>query len=137
MRRIWSIVICLFLTIPVFAQQGKREHIEAVKVAFITQKLNLTSDEASKFWPVYREYQKELEGLLRQKREAAKAQKENPDKVLDNQFNFDERIIELRKKYRKEFGEVVSSQKVMQFFQAEREFREQLIRELKERKEKG
>ena len=44
-----------------FSQGGnKRERIEALRVAFITQKLNLTPDESQKFWPVYNEYQDKL-----------------------------------------------------------------------------
>jgi len=51
------------------AQQGKhptgqkgnhtapnQEKIEAQRVAFITQELDLTPDEAKVFWPVYNEY---------------------------------------------------------------------------------
>ena len=33
------------------------------KNAFITQKLQLTTDEAQKFWPVYNQYENEIQSL--------------------------------------------------------------------------
>ena len=45
--------------------EGKRgERIQALKIAFITQKLNLTTDEAQKFWPVYSQYENEIKQLF-------------------------------------------------------------------------
>ena len=51
-------IILLLLLVSSFqislAQQGQhRERIKALKTAHITNELNLTSDEAEKFWPVY------------------------------------------------------------------------------------
>jgi hypothetical protein len=34
--------------------------IEALKIAYLTRKLNLTTEEAQKFWPVYNKYADEL-----------------------------------------------------------------------------
>jgi Spy/CpxP family protein refolding chaperone len=34
----------------------KKEKIKALKVAYITEELNLTSEEAQKFWPIYNTY---------------------------------------------------------------------------------
>ena len=34
--------------------------LQALKIAFITQKLQLTSAEAEKFWPVYNQYDNEI-----------------------------------------------------------------------------
>ena len=50
------LIILFLLTIQVFAQPQrgeKKEQIKALKVGFITTELELTSDEASKFWPIF------------------------------------------------------------------------------------
>ena len=50
------LIILFFLSISSFAQQGmneKKEQIKALKVGFITNELALTTEEASKFWPIY------------------------------------------------------------------------------------
>ena len=56
------VAVILLSQTNVIAQRGKgyenkKENIEAQKVAFITSKLNLTTEESQKFWPVYNEYE--------------------------------------------------------------------------------
>ena len=47
-KGIWSIIFCLTLHLSLFAQDRREryEQIEAIKVAFITKKLGLTTEEA-------------------------------------------------------------------------------------------
>ena len=48
--------IFLFLTLltcVAFGQEDKRSQIQAMKTAYITEELDLSTDEAEKFWPVY------------------------------------------------------------------------------------
>ena len=42
------------------------ERVQALKVAFITKQLNLTSDEAEKFWPIYNDYQDKRDAVRKQ-----------------------------------------------------------------------
>jgi len=37
--------------------------IQAMEMAFITKELNLSPDEAQKFWPVFNQYRNELKGM--------------------------------------------------------------------------
>lgn len=133
MRLIWSFLICLVIALPASAQDKSQrsQQVESVKIAFITQKLNLNTSEAEKFWPVYNSYQKEMRELFKQKRELKKA-----NDRLDNELDFESRLLDIRKKYKKEFAKVIPADKVLQFYDAEREFREQMIKELKERRQK-
>jgi Skp family chaperone for outer membrane proteins len=114
-----------------FAQEHRKEKIEAIKVAFITNKLDLTTEEAQKFWPVYNQYHKELTELFELRREARK----NDDNSLDEDLEYDIKIVAVRKKYRNEFLKVLSPEKTSHFYQAEREFREELIKQLKNRRQ--
>jgi Tfp pilus assembly protein PilZ len=53
----WVIILTGFYSVAALSQNNdKKETIESFKVAFITQKLNLTTKEAQLFWPVYNEY---------------------------------------------------------------------------------
>lgn len=126
---IFIFLFCLGADIT-FAQEQKKEKIEAIKAAFITNKLNLTTDEAQKFWPVYNQYHKEIIDLFELRREARK----NDDNSLDEDLEYDVKIITVRKKYKNEFLKVLSPEKTNQFYQAEREFREELIKQLKNRR---
>lgn len=137
MRLIWSLFICLVIALPLSAQEKSQrsQQVESVKIAFITQKLNLNTGEAEKFWPVYNSYQQEVRQVFKQRREA-KNKKEASEDKLDNELDFESRLLEIRKKYKEEFSKVIPSEKVLLFFQAEREFREQMIKELKDRRQK-
>ena len=76
----------LLLSVITYGQnerlKEKRDQIKAMKVAFLTSELNLTSDEAEKFWPVYNAYDdKQFE--LRHQKMKTYARKLN-DGSLDN-----------------------------------------------------
>ena len=96
----------------------RAEKIQALKTAFITQKLELTAVEAQKFWPVYGEYETEMKKLLGDK---------HREDVIDNE----EKILNVRKKYRPEFEKILGKSRMNKLFIAEKEFRGILIRQLK------
>jgi len=61
-------LVAVFLMQPVRSQENRErpqnfEKFDAMRIAFITERLELTSAEAEKFWPVYNEYQKQKQGL--------------------------------------------------------------------------
>src|SRR5436190_20382368 len=66
--------------------QEKKEHIEALKVSYITQKLNLTKEEAQKFWPVYNEYQDTKDALHKEQREEFKSYKDRFDQLSEKEL---------------------------------------------------
>jgi len=43
-------------------QKADGSRIESLKIAYLTQKLNLSTEEAEKFWPVYNKYMDEIRG---------------------------------------------------------------------------
>ena len=49
-------------------QNDKRENIEAMKIGFITKKLDLTPEEAQKFWPVYNQYNDKMKDLRKKRK---------------------------------------------------------------------
>jgi hypothetical protein len=140
MKLFINIVFMVLLAAPAFSQQreksgqGKHEEIEAIKAAFITKKLDLTSEEAKAFWPVYNDYQRELGVIIRERRQNFRNAGGNPSNRLNADFDFEGRVLALKKSYQKEFSKVLPPQKVLTLYRAEREFREQLIRELKQRR---
>ncbi len=102
------------------ADQTKAEKIQALKIAFITQKLQLSTDEAQKFWPVYDQYENEIHSLQLDNRNGP---------ALENE----EKLLNIRKKYKGSFEKVIGPQKLNKLFNAERDFRTVLIRRLQNR----
>ena len=140
MKKLIYILFIILCTATIsFAQQpplGKRvKEIEAIKIGYLTRRLSLTPDESREFWSVYNAYQKELSSINKQKRENRNTQNANPEKLVDNDFKFDTQILEVKKKYRLEFAKILSAEKVKTLYIAEREFREELIKQLKSRRE--
>lgn len=97
----------------------KTEKVQALKIAFITQKLELTSDEAQRFWPVYNRYEAELRQTI------------TDNKLGGDAIDNEERVLNLKKKYRGEFNKVIGQPKTNLLFNSEREFRGVLMRQLK------
>jgi hypothetical protein len=97
--------------------------LEAMKIAYLTKKLNLSTDEAQKFWPIYNQYM----GEIRKTRIEARQNKEVEIKI-------EEKLLNVRKKYNGEFNKALSSEKINTFFKAEKEFGTMLQKELMERR---
>ena len=137
MKKFIPVILAIFICLSadaVFAQMQKREKIEAIKMAFITQKLSLSPEESQSFWPLYNQYQKEISDLIMQRRAAKNDPNLNSIEAIDDDLDIDGKIVAVRKKYRKEFTKVLSPDKINQFYTAERDFREELIKQLKNRR---
>lgn len=127
MKKIFLLIMLSFGLVAIAISQNKpnkqglsKNNIEALKVAYITRQLNLTPDEAQKFWPVHNIYFEELK----------KARKDN----LDDELAFEEKALSVRKKYSVDFKKVlVSDERVNKVFTADRDFNNELRKELKNR----
>ena len=114
------------------------EKLQSAKIAFITQRVELTPKEAEKFWPIYHQYQKEMQGLAKERMAERKAESQTPaDERLDDRLEMESRMLELRKKYTREFSRVISSEKVLRLYDAEKEFRRELLKRLQERRKQN
>lgn len=127
MKKYLLIILVFFGSLSfTYAQQkgnGERaERIQALKIAFITQKIHLTAAEAEKFWPVYNEYNGEIRNL--------RANNKNGD-VLENE----QRLLDIRKKFEPDFQRILGPQRVNDLFNAEGQFRNVLIQRLKEQRQ--
>ena len=128
-----------------YGQQGntKYEKIEAQRIAFITQELNLTPDEAKVFWPIYNEYDAKRHELKKafknnenlHKPDIEKLTEKEALQILDNQIIEAQKLLDLRKEYHTKFKSVLPAVKVLQLYDAEREFQKMLIERLRQHKQ--
>ena len=101
-------------------QPNKPSSIQALKVAFITKDLYLTTEEAQKFWPIYNAYIEELK----------KVKNDTKNDVLANE----EKSLTVKKKYYNEFKKVLASdERANKVFLADRDFANFIKKELQER----
>ncbi|MDO9376737.1 MAG: hypothetical protein Q7T76_20085 [Ferruginibacter sp.] len=120
MKKLYLLMTVLSLSVLGVAQAQntgqKRQDIEALKVAFISRDLELTPDEAQKFWPIYNEYSKEMRTIVADDQD-----------VLDR----DEKVLNLRKRYRDQFTRVIGEPRMNRLYNAEAKFRQLLIKSMR------
>jgi hypothetical protein len=116
-------------------QGDQREKMEAQRIAFITQELKLTPDEAKAFWPVYNEYDAKRHELKKSFRQSGDYHKADIDKltekeatqILDNQIIEAQKFLDLRKEYHAKFKSVLPAVKILKLYDAERQFQKMLM----------
>lgn len=119
--------------------------MRAYKTAYITQELDLSSNEAEKFWPVYNEYQKKLFRIkvekVRKERHRIK-ELGGPDKLSDEEaskalydmLSSEQEAAEIREKMYKELSNILSPVKLMKLYVAEMNFNKKLLSEYRKRR---
>lgn len=144
--KIVMVVVALFTSTVFNAQRGQdHEKIKSLKVAFITEKLDLSTKEAQAFWPIYNDYQEEREALRQKERTQIKGkikeaneltEKEAKD-LLEKYLRFEEEEEELDKAFLKEVSKVISSKKTLLLLRSEEEFKRQLIKQYRQKRGGG
>jgi hypothetical protein len=128
---------------PLSAQNTGMERLNAYKIAFFTKRLNLTPQEAEKFWPVYNEYQDsrnklqtERQAIMRNfnQNELNMSGKEMTD-LADRLVDLEVREASLTREFHIKIKTILSPVKVLRLYQAENQYRLQLLKELQERRE--
>ena len=143
MKRLLQIMLFLMCVIPVFAQEvdpdddmqvnpKAKEKINAARVAYITERLGLTPEEAEKFWPVYREFVQKRQDLRQDLRKQKKSGGDEKT-LLDLEFKVKQQELDLEKDYSGRLQKIVSAQKLITLRQAEGDFRRMLIRQIQQR----
>jgi hypothetical protein len=119
MKRLF-LLLCLLIggVTVVVAQQDadpdeaqKQEKIRALYVAYITKELNLTAEEAQKFWPEHTEFDREMR----------KVPNDMPE--LDKQ----QALLSIKKKYNDRFIRILGPSRTDRFFRQDGEFRRKLV----------
>ena len=135
--------LVLAIAASTFAQpEKKKEEIKAMKIGFITKELNLTSEEAQKFWPVYNDFQDKMEKLHKERKEMHKAAKgkggidsisnAEVEKMVDKEMLLQEKELQLKKEFHVKVKTVLPIKKVAKLYRAEHEFRKQILKKMKE-----
>lgn len=136
--------ILLLLPLGVYAQDEPikdpkaRQKIEAARIAFITERLGLTPEEAEKFWPLYREFTQKRAELRRDFEQRRKLQGEKPDEahqkqLVEQELQLKQRELDLEKEYSRRLMQAISPQKLMALRQAEADFRALVLRQIQQR----
>lgn len=143
--RLLSLLLLLF-PVTVFAQDRK-DKIETMHIAYLSQKLNLTPEEAEKFWPIYNEYKADQDKLRKQRMDNVQAvikaggvdnmSDADVQKLIADETDLETHQLDLRKEYITKFQQAIPIRKVAKFFIAEDEFKRYLLNQLRKRREQN
>ncbi|MGJ8714176.1 MAG: hypothetical protein ACSHXG_03695 [Maribacter stanieri] len=137
------IIIFLFVSTISFGQRNQDwEKINTLKVAFITEKLSLSSKEAQEFWPVYNEYQEKRNALRKKSHNQIKSKIKDADslseieseKLLALHMQIEEEEEVLDNDFLKKVSKVISAKKTLLLLRSEEEFKRQLMKQYRQNK---
>ena len=117
-----------------------REQLESARIAFITERLNLTPETAQKFWPVYNQVNQQKQELrreefsLRKSSNASELTEGAAKKLLADMYTIKERQLKLERGAADKYQEVLSAVQVVQLVKAEEDFRHMVIDQLRDRR---
>lgn len=142
-----TLISCTLLLVSflMHAQGPVRDRIKTLKVAFITERVGLTSEEAQQFWPIYNEHEDNLEEIRRKERAELEVNIERAQDLsnTDSERLLD-RLLELqfeKQKVDQEFlsrlRTVIPAKKVLLLVKAEEDFKRQMIQEFRKRRGGG
>ncbi len=152
MKRTAIVVLLFAASIFAFGQHNHsasdhHEKIQSMKIAYLTEKLQLNPQEAEKFWPVFNEYDTQRHDLERSLFRGNYVKNDSLQNMSDkdvtllisNRLNKEQQLIDIRKEYYKKFEKVLPIKKVYLLFEAEAGFKRMLLEHIQgersERKE--
>ncbi len=143
MNKVLLIILLATLNLNAFSQQytkqEKIERLKAQKVAFITDKLNLTTEEAQNFWPLYNEFFKQKEKISSDKKQITIDLRQNWDRyskkekteLADKLILFRVKEANLEQEYHEKFKTVLDIDKVIKLYNAETQFKNYLLKQIR------
>ena len=140
---LFPLFLCLLTTAEIAAQDNAGDIISKIenrKIALISKQLDLTTEQAERFWPIYKEYSaKKIEinrnfRNLRKQFDVATASEEELTRMINMATKVKQRQLNLDTKYNKSMTQVISNRQLLQLRQAEENVRKKMMESLRKRK---
>lgn len=144
MKNILFTLLITLIAFPLLGQNGNRDlDLSSVKIAFLTKRLALTPEEAQVFWPVYNQYQDELQEVRRNLKKDYKNSKQNfelmsdaeVEKMVEDFVLVKEKEYNVFTKYHSEFKKVLPIRKVAKLYRSEQDFTRIILQRLNKQRQ--
>jgi len=149
MKRIAILILLTLMFGASQAQPGgmppgpRQEQMKAAKIGFLTRELNLTEEEAQKFWPIYNKFDNEREAHRRKMLALRLETNETGDQLtakeaeatVEQYLQLRQEEVDMEKKFYQAVKKVLPAEKVALLFQAEKRFQRELLRNLQQRRD--
>ncbi|TKC61356.1 hypothetical protein FBD94_12525 [Pedobacter hiemivivus] len=136
-----QLLIAFLFILPIMVSaQGygdRKNEIESYKIAYLTQKLDLSAEEAKVFWPIYTDWQREQDELRKERsqkmisfRKITEIEELSDNQVqtlITNDFNMRQRELNLDRRYYSKLRENLPIKIVGKFYRAQEAFKRELL----------
>ncbi|MES2747129.1 MAG: sensor of ECF-type sigma factor [Bacteroidota bacterium] len=151
MKPIQLLSLILFISATAFAQPGsrikerlqqKKDNVKAMKIAFITTELDLTPDEATKFWPLFNAFEDKQREIKKDRIKNYMDRIDANDKLTEKEASVlvtqmestEDELYQLRKKFITSLKGVLPATKILKLRKAEEEFSKRLLQQYRDKK---
>lgn len=118
--------------------QESREKLKAMKVAYFTEKLSLTPEEAEGFWPLYNSWETKNYELRKDERKITRNIKENfhtladseLEALINRQIDIKQKQLDLIREYNDKYKTVIPMKKIALLYAVERQWKRELLKKL-------
>lgn len=140
-----TLIVALIFSTLMMAQRPNKERIKALKVAYITEQLDLTVKESQAFWPIYNVYEAQMEEIHTKERKHLRSLKDNWEGISEEKAQESVRLLLDTQQDRynakeiliNQLRSVISYKKTLLLMKAEEDFKRDLIRKLRSRRGGG
>ena len=147
MKKILILIFAVgFIATSSLAQEeleaSKREKLQALKVAYLTDQLSLTPEEAQSFWPLYNELEGKMKAIRKAQRENRHNARKNYETMsdaelaasIDKELEFEQQELNLKKEYNVRFKKILPIRKVAKLHASEQGFKRELLKGARDRR---
>lgn len=142
--KLFFLLFFSILSLSSFSQERKpnKEKIKELKIAYLTEKLNLTVEEAEKFWPVYNKHDAIVRKIrvdenlkIRKKIKEAGSldniSETDAEKLVKEKLELEAKFLKENKVFIKELSKFLPHKKILKFYVTEKEFGRKLLKRYK------
>ncbi|MFM2370043.1 MAG: hypothetical protein RL619_2364 [Bacteroidota bacterium] len=141
------LILLLLFSFNFYAQgermKEKKEQIKALKVAFLTTELDLTTSEAEKFWPLYNTFDdkqfelrhQKMKTLMKRMNDAGldKMTEKEASAFLAQMESNEEELFLLRKKFTANLKSIIPAIKIIKLRKSEEDFNRKLLQQYRDK----
>lgn len=144
MKNLIKITAITLLAINLNAVAQKNDNtlnqkVEAARIGMITNRLNLTTSQATAFWPIYNEYddrKTEIRNGLKTHLSESRSLASTDEKILTElkeMMNLRQKEVDLERESMTKFLKVLNPRQVTELYRTEQMFKQMLLRKLENR----
>nr|WP_299341339.1 hypothetical protein [Allomuricauda sp.] len=144
-KRIPIALVLTFFAFSIYAQRPVRDRIKTLKVAFITERLSLSTEEAQSFWPIYNAHDEKLEGIRRRERLELKTKiplvqdltNQESSTLLKKYLAIQNEKHQADQEFITNLQGVLAPKKILLLLKAEEDFKKRLLQQYRKRQGGG